>query len=236
MAGNSCRMRNAAMNQFGKSELALGPHSTTISASFSPPPPKMHAPAVTITNPLQARRRATATAVAATSIEVQLAAASTEAELLQAFDAILAASSSSATTVTFSTVTSLALQRMQEVGAAVWTKRVAVAYGDMLRERKRVEEGAAAPAVQPPPLVAAGRALFAGAVSTDNTELQRRLRLRCSRAGKALFAGAVSTGVDSGAGGGDPGSEWQRYYDENTGHYYWTHGTTGESTWHDPFA
>ena len=50
------------------------------------------------------------------------------------------------------------------------------------------------------------------------------------------LAGGANTGVDSGAGGGDFGSEWQRYYDENTGHYYWLHGTTGESTWHDPFA
>ena len=48
--------------------------------------------------------------------------------------------------------------------------------------------------------------------------------------------GATTTGVDSGAGGGDPESEWQSCYDENTGHYYWTHKTTGESTWHDPFA
>ena len=49
-------------------------------------------------------------------------------------------------------------------------------------------------------------------------------------------AGGATMGVDSGAGGGDPGSEWQSHYDENTGHYYWLHGTTGESTWHDPFA
>ena len=49
-------------------------------------------------------------------------------------------------------------------------------------------------------------------------------------------AGGATTGVDSGAGSGDPGSEWQSHYDENTGHYYWIHGTTGESTWHDPFA
>ena len=49
-------------------------------------------------------------------------------------------------------------------------------------------------------------------------------------------AGGATTGVDSGAGSGDPGSEWQSHYDENTGHYYWLHGTTGESTWHDPFA
>ena len=49
-------------------------------------------------------------------------------------------------------------------------------------------------------------------------------------------AGVSTTGVDSGADGGDPGSEWQSHYDENTGHYYWLHGTTGESTWHDPFA
>jgi hypothetical protein len=100
---------------------------------------------------------------------VQLASAATEAELLHAFDAILAAASTPAA-VAFSAVTSLSLRRKKEVGGAVWTERVAAAYGGMLRELKRVE--AAAPSSAPPPLAPAGvgRALFTRAVSTDNAD------------------------------------------------------------------
>jgi hypothetical protein len=86
--------------------------------------------------------------------------------------------------VVFSAVTSLAMRRMGEVGEAVWTKRVAAAYGGMLREMKRVAEEtrdecgdgganseAAAPSVPPPLAPAAiGRALFARAVSADNAD------------------------------------------------------------------
>ena len=84
----------------------------------------------------------------------------------------------------FSAVTSLAMRRMEAVGEAVWTKRVAAAYGGMLREMKRVAEEtrgeyddgganseAAAPSVPPPLAPAAiGRALFARAVSADNAD------------------------------------------------------------------
>ena len=73
---------------------------------------------------------------------------------------------------------------MEAVGEAVWTKRVAAAYGGMLREMKRVAEEtrgeyddgganseAAAPSVPPPLAPAAiGRALFARAVSADNAD------------------------------------------------------------------
>ena len=63
----------------------------------------------------------------------QLASAATEPALLLAFDAILAAASTPAA-MAFSAVTSLSLRRKKEVGGAVWTERVAAAYGRMLRE------------------------------------------------------------------------------------------------------
>jgi hypothetical protein len=94
----------------------------------------------------------------------QLATAATEAALLHAFDAILAAASTPAA-MAFSAVTSLSLRRKKEVGGAVWTKRVAAAYGGMLREIKRVE--AAAPSAPPLALAGVGRALFTRAVSTS---------------------------------------------------------------------
>ena len=100
----------------------------------------------------------------------QLASAATEPALLLAFDAILAAASTPAA-MAFSAVTSLSLRRKKEVGGAVWTERVAAAYGRMLREMKRVE-ASAAPSAPDPPLAPAGvgRALFMRAVSTDNAD------------------------------------------------------------------
>jgi hypothetical protein len=97
----------------------------------------------------------------------QLATAATEAALLQTFDAILAAASTPAA-LAFSVVTSLSLRRKKEVGGAVWTERVAAAYGGMLREMKRVE--AAAPSAPPLAPAGVGRALFTRAVSTDNAD------------------------------------------------------------------
>ena len=98
---------------------------------------------------------------------VQLASAATEAALLHAFDAILAAASTPAA-MAFSAVTSMALRRKKEVGGAVWTERVAAAYGGMLREMKRVE--AAAPSAPPLALAGVGRALFTRAVSADSAD------------------------------------------------------------------
>ena len=97
----------------------------------------------------------------------QLATAATEAALLHAFDAILAAASTPAA-MAFSAVTSMALRRKKEVGGAVWTERVAAAYGGMLREMKRVE--AAAPSAPPLALAGDGRALFTRAVSADSAD------------------------------------------------------------------
>ena len=144
---------------------------------------------------------ATASAATATAVAVQvgnapgpdvvqLASATTEAELLHAFDAILAAASPPAT-VAFSTVTSLALQRRREVGEGVWTERVAAAYGGMLREWKRAEAAASA---APPSIDAAGigRALFMRAVSIDDADSADN---------------ADNVGDDTGGGGGETKGE-----------------------------
>ena len=105
----------------------------------------------------------------------QLASATTETELLQAFDVILAAAPSAS--LAFSAirpvaVMKMALRRKKAVGEAVWTARVAAAYGGLLRAMKRLDEAAAAAPSVPPPLAAAtiGRALFARAVSTGNAD------------------------------------------------------------------
>ena len=63
----------------------------------------------------------------------QLASATTETELLQAFDVILAAAPSAS--LAFSAirpvaVMKMALRRKKAVGEAVWTARVAAAYGE----------------------------------------------------------------------------------------------------------
>ena len=54
--------------------------------------------------------------------------------------------------------------------------------------------------------------------------------------------GSKDTDGGSGGGGGDGGeedggavdAEWQAHVDDDTGHTYWCHVHTGESTWHKP--
>ena len=72
--------------------------------------------------------------------------ANTEAELLLAFGAILADSAKTGgdAAVPFATVVSQAKEKMQAVGPEVWVERVAAAYGRMVRELKKRQDGAGA--------------------------------------------------------------------------------------------
>jgi hypothetical protein len=69
--------------------------------------------------------------------------ATTEFELLRAFDAILAQPlpvTPEAAALSFAAMMPVASQKRAEVGEGVWTAKVAKAYGHMLREMKRRRE------------------------------------------------------------------------------------------------